>query len=252
MIHDEILNYDFTKLFTRLTNLVQEGVLSLKESAQFAIPAFIFKKLLHKKEKIACFYFDQNDFDEDDVLHATARDFLKEKVMDYPFDKCIYVLKNFVLLEKDNKEGGVTDGAALFVKLTPELKNEIAEITNTLNYPIQSNVLAESDLLILDFIYLGKEIYLNPFIVFVNTFATENSVCLITLNEETDVMLQKGSAVAGALESATMLLNTKYAVKTENSIPEKINSKRKKIGKEPHYYTSRTQNPFQMFDWVLG
>jgi len=234
MFHDEIINLDYNELLNKIRLAKENGQVTPTQARDFAFTATVIALLIRDKD-IPSFYFNHDDFDDDNNLMNTGTEFFKEGIMDIPFDKCIYVLKNFV----KEDDGSLDDGAILIFKYDDEFKERFLEACHHFRYQMDRSLVDNHKYIFVELDKVSGACTPCPYFVFIN-FDKDNFMNIMALPGFEDPRLPNKAGVAsGSLSSATMLLNTKYASKNSTTISSKLNNRRLKNNKPLlHNYTT--------------
>lgn len=222
MLHDDLLNLDYKKELNYLIESKKRGGdPALLKS--MVLMSFIFKETLKEKGQVGKFYFDHMDFDEDKNLLETGWDFLKNNFMDFPFDCCLFTLSNHY---ED------TDSPCFLVvkKMDENSKSLLLEFLKLSGLTKMVSFIDNASYFYMEAIKYKDKISFIPYVGFINKDLEEKDrrIFSVSLLEETR---KQSNTSAGAIVSCLMLLNSKYAEKTNYIVPEKVNKKREKAGK---------------------
>lgn len=229
MLHDDVLCHPTVNFLKDVSQSVINKEISESAGRSLMFVSLAAKMIIQDKN-IPCFYFDHNDFDKDENLSDTGKEFFKEGVMDIPYERCLYKLKNFV----QHPCGRTTDGFILMCNLNDYYREEITNIGNECRINAPLGFLSDINIAFIEFNVVNNEIMICPYIGTVNHKSEKNAGALIPEghNNMSQSLLSKSRACCGTLSAATMLLNTKYSEKENIIISEKLNKRRIKNGKE--------------------
>ena len=194
-------------------------------------------------EKPQIFYFNRNHIDND--LIDTGHEFYREGILKFPFDNCMFVIDNAI----DDSQIGQSyltkymREAYLFRKIASLPDGKLKEDISKCKFP--ENFKAEYAFMQFTEMCIEGKIRAIPNVNFIfladskhhGQYGSVASFCIFPAERITteDAALLKQNAIfsIGTIVGALMLLNTKYAKKTEHKIDEKLNKNRIKNGKEP-------------------